>query len=139
LVTGAVGQGRRAAEAIERAFLDTQPWVDPRKVIRTDKMHLGHYQRLERRDPTTVAVPERVGETEREAKPGFTWDQAIQETKRCMSCGYCIDCEKCWMYCQDGGFERPAAKGGLYTLKLGNCTGCEKCASICPCGFIEMA
>jgi NADPH-dependent glutamate synthase beta subunit-like oxidoreductase len=139
LVTGAVGQGRRAAEAIERAFLDIQPWVDPRKVIRTDKMHLGHYQRLERQEPTTLAVPERVGETEREAKPGFTGDQALLETKRCMSCGYCLDCEKCWMYCQDGGFERPANRGELYVLKLGNCTGCEKCASICPCGFIEMA
>jgi Pyruvate/2-oxoacid:ferredoxin oxidoreductase delta subunit len=56
-----------------------------------------------------------------------------------MSCGYCMDCEKCWMYCQDQAVVKPMQKGVLYTFKLGNCTGCAKCAEICPCGFIEMA
>lgn len=138
LVTDAVGQGRRAAEAIERGFLGTEPHVDPRKVIRTDRMHLSHYQPQERQEPATLGGSEGMSDVESQVDPGLTWDQAILETKRCMSCGYCMDCEKCWMYCQDGGFERPATRGGLYTLKLGNCTGCEKCASICPCGFIEM-
>jgi Pyruvate/2-oxoacid:ferredoxin oxidoreductase delta subunit len=56
-----------------------------------------------------------------------------------MSCGYCFDCEKCWMYCQDSAIDRPAQKGDLYIFKLQNCTGCKKCAEICPCGFIDMA
>ena len=56
-----------------------------------------------------------------------------------MSCGYCFDCEKCWMYCQDQAIDKPAQRGALYTFKLGNCTGCAKCKDICPCGFIEMA
>jgi Pyruvate/2-oxoacid:ferredoxin oxidoreductase delta subunit len=50
-----------------------------------------------------------------------------------------MDCEKCWMYCQDQAITKPMQKGLLYGFKLGNCTGCAKCAEICPCGFIEMA
>jgi Pyruvate/2-oxoacid:ferredoxin oxidoreductase delta subunit len=55
-----------------------------------------------------------------------------------MSCGYCFDCEKCWMYCQDQAIEKPMEKGKLYSFNLSNCTGCNKCAEVCPCGFIEM-
>ena len=76
---------------------------------------------------------------DREVSLGLSREAAILETRRCMSCGYCFDCEKCWMYCQDQAIEKPMQKGVLYGFKLQNCTGCEKCADICPCGFIEMA
>ncbi len=139
LVTDAVGHGRRAAEAIERAFLGTAPVVDTRSVIRTDRMHLEHYETLERLEPSSLEVGERMAVPEREVNRGFTRDEAIRETARCMSCGKCFDCEKCWMYCQDSAVAKPERKGDLYVLKPGNCTGCAKCADICPCGFIEMA
>ena len=76
---------------------------------------------------------------EAEANLPLSEAEAIAESKRCMSCGYCMDCEKCWMYCQDQAIDKPMQKGLLYNFKLGNCTGCSKCAEICPCGFIEMA
>ncbi len=138
LVTDAIGHGRRAAEAIERGFLGTEVVVDTRSVIRTDRMHLDHYKAMERLEPTTLDVGERMTMLDREVNLGFTVEQAIQETQRCMSCGKCFDCEKCWMYCQDNAIGKPDQKGMLYVLKLGNCTGCAKCADICPCGFIEM-
>jgi NADPH-dependent glutamate synthase beta subunit-like oxidoreductase len=139
LVTDAVGQGRRAAEAIDHGFRGTQPQPDLRKVIRADKMHLEHYQTIERQEPTTLAVDERMGQVDREVNLGLTPEQTLLEAQRCMSCGYCFDCEKCWMYCQDSVIEKPMQKGDLYIFKIGNCTGCAKCADICPCGFIEMA
>lgn len=139
LVTDAVGQGRRAAEAIERRFLGTTATPDPRKVIRTDQMHLDHYVKQERHEPRVLAVDQRMGAFETEVNLGFSGVEAVEEAKRCMSCGYCFDCEKCWMYCQDQAIEKPMQKGLLYPFKLGNCTGCSKCADICPCGFIEMA
>jgi len=55
-----------------------------------------------------------------------------------MSCGYCFDCEKCWLFCQDQAVIKPPEKGQLYTYKMENCTGCKKCAEECPCGFIDM-
>jgi len=138
LVTTAVGHGRRAAEAIDRSFTGAPVPEDRMAVIRTDRMQLGHYQQLQRASLQELAVEERFGELDREVSVGLTVDAAIAETQRCMSCGYCFDCEKCWMYCQDQAIEKPMQKGVLYGWKLENCTGCSKCADICPCGFIEM-
>jgi NADPH-dependent glutamate synthase beta subunit-like oxidoreductase len=139
LVTTAVGHGRRAAEAIERSFLGTQPVEDTMPVIRADRMLLDHYEKIARAEPTALPVEERLGATDREVNLGLSREATIQETRRCMSCGYCFDCEKCWMYCQDQAVDKPLQRGLLYTFKLGNCTGCAKCKEICPCGFIEMA
>jgi len=139
LVTDAIGQGRHAAESIDHALRGTKAEVDTRSVIRTDKMHLDHYAPQDRAEPAVLDVDERMGGLETEVNLGFTLDQAVSESRRCMSCGYCFDCEKCWMYCQDQAIEKPSERGVLYPFKLGNCTGCAKCADICPCGFIEMA
>jgi dissimilatory sulfite reductase flavoprotein subunit len=139
LVTTAVGHGRRAAEAIERQFLGTPFEADEMSVIRTDRMLLDHYVKQDRHEPVALAVDERLGAMDVEVNLGLTADEAVQESRRCMSCGYCMDCEKCWMYCQDGAIDKPMERGLLYGFKLVNCTGCSKCAEICPCGFIEMA
>jgi Pyruvate/2-oxoacid:ferredoxin oxidoreductase delta subunit len=138
LVTTAVGHGRRAAEAIERTFLGQEFKADSMEVIYTDKMQLDHYEKQGRKEPAELSVDERFADVEKEVNLGLTQDQVIEESQRCMSCGYCFDCEKCWMYCQDQAIEKPLEKGLLYPFKLQNCTGCSKCAEICPCGFIEM-
>ena len=138
LVTTAIGHGRRAAEAIDRSFTGAAPVADPRPVIHTDRLQLDHYAKAERLAPVSIEVSMRFATADREVNPGLTVDQAFQESTRCMSCGYCFDCEKCWMYCQDQAIAKPATKGGLYSFKLQNCTGCSKCKDVCPCGFIDM-
>ncbi len=138
LVTTAVGHGRRAAEAIERKFLGRQFEEDRMTVIRSDRMLLDHYDKIDRQEPAALDVGERLTSIETEVNLGLTDDQVLTEARRCMSCGYCIDCEKCWMYCQDQAIDKPLQKGLLYPFKMQNCTGCSKCAEICPCGFIEM-
>jgi NADPH-dependent glutamate synthase beta subunit-like oxidoreductase len=139
LVTTAVGHGRRAAEAMDRNFRGTEPHKNDMPVIRTDRMLLDHYAKAPRAESPALDVAERMTEVGREVNLGLSREAAIEESRRCMSCGYCMDCEKCWMYCQDQAVVKPMQKGVLYTFKLGNCTGCAKCAEICPCGFIEMA
>ncbi len=114
LVAAAIGHGRRAAEAIDRKFLGITAAKAPLKVIHSDRMRLDHY---EKKGPL---------------------ESTIEESRRCMSCGYCFDCEKCWLFCQDQAICKPLEKGVLYRFKLENCTGCKKCAEECPCGFIEM-
>jgi NADPH-dependent glutamate synthase beta subunit-like oxidoreductase len=59
------------------------------------------------------------------------------EAKRCMSCGMCMDCETCWMYCTNNCFVR-LPKGEHYKIKLEVCNGCKKCAEACPCGYIDL-
>ncbi|MEJ2185232.1 MAG: NAD(P)-binding protein, partial [Gemmatimonadota bacterium] len=139
LVTDAIGQGRHAAEAIDHKLQGTEAAPDTRSVIRTDKMQLDHYAPQERAEPAVLELDQRMDDFETEVNLGFTMEQAVSEARRCMSCGYCFDCEKCWMYCQDQAIDKPSERGVLYSFKLGNCTGCAKCADICPCGFIEMA
>jgi NADPH-dependent glutamate synthase beta subunit-like oxidoreductase len=138
LVTTAVGHGRRAAEAIDRRFTGAEAQNGDMPLIRTDRMQLDHYEKQERGVPTAIDIEQRMDAIDLEVNLGFTREQVIEEAHRCMSCGYCFDCEKCWMYCQDQAIDKPLQKGLIYSFKLENCTGCKKCAEECPCGFIDM-
>ena len=137
LVTDAIGHGRRAAEDIVRAFSGAPREEDLRPVVYSDKMIFSHYEKLERQVPGHVDEDRRM-ELDTEVNLGYTAEQLLKEADRCMSCGYCFDCEKCWLYCQDQAIVKPLEGGFPYGWKLENCTGCSKCAEICPCNFIEM-
>ena len=139
LVTDAVGHGRRAAEAMVEKFTGVEMEPDKRTVIKTDQMNMQYFRDLpkERNEPPTLGLEERR-DLAPEVNLGLAQEQTVAETERCMSCGYCFDCENCWLYCSDQAIIKPLQKGLLYGWKLENCTGCDKCADICPCGFIEM-
>lgn len=137
LVTDAIGHGRKAAEDIVRAFTGAPRVTDDRPVVYSDKMQLNHYQKAERQVPGHVADDQRM-DLDVEVNLGYTAEQLLKEVDRCLSCGYCMDCEKCWLYCQDQAIEKPVDGSFPYGWKLENCTGCSKCAEICPCNFIEM-
>lgn len=139
IATTAIGHGRRAAEAIHAALSgEERATPDGMSVIRTDRMRLDHYEPAERVEGRSIPVEERLAQIDREVNCGYTLEQVIEESKRCMSCGFCFDCEKCWLFCQDQVIQKPLEKFQLYTFKLERCTGCKKCAEECPCGFIEM-
>ncbi len=138
LVTTAVGHGRRAAEAIERKFTGNAAEGNGMEVVRKDRMRLDHYLEDNRNEPAALDADQRLDSVDAEVNLGFTQEQVIAESRRCMSCGYCFDCEKCWLFCQDQAINKPMQKGVLYAFKLENCTGCKKCAEECPCGFIDM-
>ena len=139
LVTTAVGQGRRAAEAIDRKFRGEQePENTEMPLIQTDRMRLDHYEKKERAQAVALPVEQRLAGMDTEVNLPISQEQVIEEARRCMSCGFCFDCEKCWLFCQDQAVDKPLEKGALYTYKLQNCTGCKKCAEECPCGFIDM-
>ncbi len=139
LVTTAVGQGRRAAESIDAKLRGVElPRESEPPLIKTDRMRLDHYEKKERATIPKLAPEERLKEMDAEANLAISQEQAIAEAQRCMSCGFCFDCEKCWLFCQDQAVNKPMQKGVLYTFKMENCTGCKKCAEECPCGFIDM-
>lgn len=121
-VSPAIAQGRAVAENIS-AFLENRPasesFAPP--VIRTDHLKLDWYAAVPRHDSAVV----------------MTEADAIAEAARCMSCGMCMDCETCWMYCSKNCFTK-LPKGEHYKIKLDLCNGCGKCAEACPCGYIEM-
>jgi NADPH-dependent glutamate synthase beta subunit-like oxidoreductase/Pyruvate/2-oxoacid:ferredoxin oxidoreductase delta subunit len=136
LVTIAIAQGRFAAETIDARFQGTElpkPVAPP--VIKPDRMKPGWYKEGARHERVHIPVPERGMETEIEK--GLSEADAFEEAKRCMSCGMCMDCENCWMYCTNNCFVK-LPKGEHYKVKLEVCNGCKKCAEECPCGYIEM-
>ncbi|HZP02675.1 MAG TPA: NAD(P)-binding protein [Terriglobia bacterium] len=136
LVTIAISQGRFAAEAIDarlRGKTLEKPVLPP--PAKLERMKLGWYKESPRHERPHIAVAERGMDTEIEQ--GFTEAEAQEEAKRCMSCGMCMDCETCWMYCTNGCFVK-LPKGEHYRVKLELCNGCQKCAQECPCGYIDM-
>jgi NADPH-dependent glutamate synthase beta subunit-like oxidoreductase/Pyruvate/2-oxoacid:ferredoxin oxidoreductase delta subunit len=138
LVTHALAHGRDAAFTIHRDLQgESEPLIEKQPVIKSDKMQLDHYESIPRHEEEHLPIEKRFGSLEIEVACTFTEEDLIAEAKRCMSCGYCFDCGKCWEFCQDNAVSK-GQLGEIYTYKSNLCTGCKKCAEICPCGFLEM-
>jgi Pyruvate/2-oxoacid:ferredoxin oxidoreductase delta subunit len=136
LVTIAIGQGRFAAETID-AYIQGKALERPTPppTITPDRVKQEWYKPAERHHRGHVPAAERSADTE--IQVGLAEADVLEEAKRCMSCGMCMDCETCWMYCTNNCFVK-LPKGEHYKVKLELCNGCKKCAEACPCGFIEM-
>jgi Pyruvate/2-oxoacid:ferredoxin oxidoreductase delta subunit len=121
-VSVAIAQGRAVAEAIS-AYLEGRSATPSTAsaVIRSDKLKLDWY-------PAAQRI---------ESGAAMTEAEVLAEAARCMSCGMCMDCETCWMYCSKNCFVK-LPKGEHYKIKLDLCNGCGKCAESCPCGHIAM-
>jgi Pyruvate/2-oxoacid:ferredoxin oxidoreductase delta subunit len=132
MVTPAIAQGRRIAEDIDSALrgkpheLRSTP-----AVIKADRMKLEWYPSLQRHE----GVP--AGGNGAAASVGLLAEDVIAEAARCMSCGMCMDCETCWMYCSNNCFVK-LPKGEHYKIRLELCNGCGKCVEACPCGYVEV-
>jgi len=140
----AIGQGRLAAEEIitEIEGAPEKPAEKLPLILHTN-LKLEFYPDAQRNVQSVIPVEERLGAEgmTREATIGFIKDAAVAEAKRCFSCGMCMDCDNCWMFCQDQAVDKLAKDlpvGEHYKYKHELCTGCEKCAEECPCRYLKM-
>jgi Fe-S-cluster-containing hydrogenase component 2 len=93
-----------------------------------------------RNERTSLPVEERIQDF-REVHMGLNMEEAVNEAKRCLSCGLCVDCDNCWMYCQDKAIEKldkSLPMGEHYKVIMEKCIGCKKCYEACLCGYMEM-
>jgi len=147
LVTDAVGAGRRAAEGIHEELTGEKTEYPKLELITHDKLRLDSdaYPKIERGQRRLIPVAERLANPDAEVDLGMDEEAVIAEAGRCLSCGMCFNCEKCWQFCQDGAVEknppdkRPdPANGTYFYFILEKCVGCKKCGEECPCGFIDL-
>lgn len=62
------------------------------------------------------------------------------EQNRCLSCGFCKDCEFCKETCPELAISRVENTDGTfeYVCDSEKCIGCGICAGVCPCGVWTM-
>lgn len=139
-VTEAIGDGRRAAIAIDHYL---QKRGEPQEIssepVGYDRLNLNYYERAPRPEAPIIEITERTGFEEIEG--GIRRQQVTGEGRRCFSCGNCLLCDNCWTLCPDVAVlktEEVAADGSHYVFDYDYCKGCGICANECPSAYILM-
>jgi len=138
----AIVQGRRAAERLHaqlRGFDEGAEQAEERPAIGPERVKFESRPSGPAVRQPRLPVGERITRQTAEVTSTIAEDQFLAEVERCFSCGSCMGCEQCSMFCTPGCFTRLREVGlGLYfTLTLDNCEECGKCIEVCPCGFLE--
>ncbi len=136
----AVGHGRKAARAIH-AFLNGRTYKEnpPSRPVKHTAMDLDYYPSLPRNDTREIPLERRVGGFD-EITAALTMEEAVAESKRCMSCGLCFSCDRCRVFCPRLAVSRDIKRqvGQVMFSDYTRCGGCHICRDVCPCGYIEM-
>lgn len=115
-VISAMGDGKRAAEAIDK-YLSGEPLRDfktkkPKKLAKRDENSRPH-----RFAPQFKDTPRKPRQKMKELNPetrithfneveiGFTEEEAVREASRCLNCGICIECRECVEACEAGSIN----------------------------------
>ena len=113
------------------------------EVCQSSELFLGHFPHQERIKRTEIgpSAEEVLGHFA-ERMVGLTDKQAVDESKRCMSCGMCFECDNCVIYCPQTAVKRTpkaeATMGRYVYTDYDLCIGCHICADVCPTGYIKM-
>ena len=135
-VTHAIGMGKEAAAEIAR-YLDPQqaPAVAPANPeVHIDAVNTDYYPPAARNRPASADIDDRLADF-REVQKRLEPEEALAEAGRCFSCGTCIYCDNCYLYCPDMAITK-LERG--YEVKLDYCKGCGLCVAECPTGSISM-
>lgn len=121
LFTNAIGDGRKVAINIDRMLSGKElDKFEKAPMIPQDRVKKEYYNSIQ---------PENVMAMEAE-----------DEKERCLSCGFCRDCEFCKEICPELAITRVSKDNGTfeYVSDPTKCIGCGICAGVCPCGVWTM-
>ena len=141
IASSAIAQGRLAAESAHAELRGELPPAieDTRQPVASGAVKPDYYRDQPRVDLPRRPAAECLADPDAEIETTLTYEQACEEAARCMSCGLCMDCQQCFMYCNQSGFTRieETRPGHYFAMALDACEGCGKCIEICPCGYLE--
>ena len=115
----------------------------PPRSAKSEELFLGHFPYAERIKRTEIgpSAEEVLGHFA-ERMVGLNDKQAVDEAKRCMSCGMCFECDNCVIYCPQTAVKRTpkseSTMGRYVYTDYDLCIGCHICADVCPTGYIKM-
>lgn len=121
LFTNAIGDGRKVAINIDRMLAGKElDKFEKAPMIPQDIVKKEYYNSIH---------PDNV----------MTMDTE-DEKERCLSCGFCRDCEFCKEICPELAISRISKEDGTfeYVSDSEKCIGCGMCAGVCPCGVWTM-
>lgn len=136
IASHAIAQGKLAALRACGEFIAVQEWApESAPHIRPEQ-----YSDATRLSPIETTVDFRLHHPDAEITQTIAESEFLEEVKRCMSCGSCLGCQLCWMYCNASSFtpvDNPGP-GGYFSFDPTVCEGCGKCIELCPCGFLAL-
>ncbi len=142
-VIQAIASGKRAADSIHRYLRNLPPKEieEPIVLKPLDEKIVGLIVKAVRQTMPALSVEERLKSFD-EVNLGFTWEQALMESQRCLNCGSgavisddCVACFNCVLVCPYGV---PVAGEEKAQIDLSQCQACGICASECPASAIEV-
>jgi NADPH-dependent glutamate synthase beta subunit-like oxidoreductase/Pyruvate/2-oxoacid:ferredoxin oxidoreductase delta subunit len=137
-VTEAVGMGKQAALDIHRQLTGeaevTAGTTATEAVVPLATIATWYYPKAPRA-AAHVRLPSERHRAALEVQLGLEIEQALAEAERCFSCGTCIHCDNCVVYCPDLAVKR--VDGG-YAVLADYCKGCGLCVRECPTGSMKM-
>jgi len=118
-----------------QAYMEGASPIDLKRVVRLDELNTLLYRKSEPHSPQYRRPAARI-QSFSEVSRGLNKEKAVEEAKRCFSCGRCVGCDLCFLLCPDMSISRKAKKE--YTIVSDYCKGCSICATTCPRHVIEM-
>lgn len=142
-VIDAIASGKRAADAIHRYLRNMPPKeIEEIPVLKPlDEKIVSLIMKAVRQKMPTLPSEQRI-KTFDEVNLGFTWQQALLESRRCLNCGAgavisddCVACFNCVLVCPYGV---PAPGEERSQIDISQCQACGICASECPASAIDV-
>jgi NADPH-dependent glutamate synthase beta subunit-like oxidoreductase/ferredoxin len=138
-VSDAIGDGRRAAIAIDSYLRGTPLPASKNSEVRFTDLNVNYFEHKVRAPIDILPISQRSAE--REIERALPLNQIEAESCRCFSCGECMACDNCWTLCPDSAVLKTrefSAGAEHYVFDYDYCKGCGLCAHECPSAYIAM-
>jgi len=134
IASAAIAEGKRAALQACNPVELADPADHRKPLVKSERSALSDRVEDQETDPGL-----RLHNPGLEVRATISDAEFLQEVERCLSCGSCLGCYQCWMYCNAGSFtpvEDPSP-GNYFVFDSDLCEGCGKCIELCPCDFLS--